>query len=89
MGKLIFIQTWKDCNDFDFEWKMQSYVLYDITFVKIKGFLWHGTESDWYKCYVTWVNKATYTRTLFTSAVINNQYYMRNVSSEKVSAQNI
>ena len=36
----------KDCNDFDFEWKMQSYFSYDITFVKIKGFLWHGTESD-------------------------------------------
>ena len=36
----------KDWNDLDFEWKMQSYFSYDITFVEIKGFLWHGTESD-------------------------------------------
>ena len=37
---------WKDCNDFDLEWKMKSYVSYDKTFVRIKDFLWHGTESD-------------------------------------------
>ena len=68
---------------------MQSYVSHDITFVKIKGLIWHGTESDWYKCYIMWVNKATYTRTLFSSAFINKQYYMRNVSSGKVSTKNI
>ena len=85
----MFTQIWKDCNHFDFEWKMQSYVSYDITFVKIKGFLWHGTESEWYKYYIIRVNKATYTRTLFSSAFINNQCYMRNVLSEKVSTKNI
>ena len=36
----------KESNDFDFEWKMQSYFSYDMTFAKIKGFLWQGTESD-------------------------------------------
>ena len=56
---------------------MQSYVSYGITFVKIKGFLWHGTESDWQKCYVIWVNKATYNQTLF------------HVLSEKVSTKSI
>ena len=45
-GKCIFIQTWKDCNHFGFEWKMQSYVSYDLTFGKSEAFLWHGTESD-------------------------------------------
>ena len=67
--------------------RMKSYFSYDITSVKIKGFLWHGTEteSDLYKCYVIWVNQATYTQTFFSSAFINNQYYMRIVSSEKVS----
>ena len=34
----MFIQTWKDCNNFDLKWKMQCYVSYDITFVKIKDF---------------------------------------------------
>ena len=42
---------------------VMSYVSYDISFVKIKGFLWHGTESDWYKCYIIWVNETTYTQT--------------------------
>ena len=68
--------------------RMKSYFSYDITSVKIKGFLWHGTEteSDLYKCYIIWVNQATlYTQTFFSSAFINNQYYMRIVSSEKVS----
>ena len=59
MGKLIFIQTRKDCNEFIYDFS------YDITFVKIKGFLWYGTESDWYKCYIIWVNKTTYTQTFF------------------------
>ena len=68
---------------------MQSYVSCDITFIEIKGFLWHETESDWDKCYIVWVNKAIYTRNLFSAAFINNQYYMQNVSSEKVSAKNI
>ena len=36
----------KDCNDFYFEWEMQSYFSDDITFAKIKGFVWHGDESD-------------------------------------------
>ena len=36
----------KDRNDFDFEWAMQRYFSYDITFVKIKSFLWQGTELD-------------------------------------------
>ena len=34
----------KGCNDFHFECKIQCYISYDITFVKIKGFLSHGTE---------------------------------------------
>ena len=55
--------------------------------IKITGFLWHETESDWYKCYIIWVNKTTNTRTLFSSAFINNQYYMQHVSPEKVSAK--
>ena len=33
------------------------------------------------------VNKVTYTRILFFSAFINNQCYMQNVSSEKVSTK--
>ena len=33
------------------------------------------------------VNQATYTRILFFSAFINNQCYMRNVLSEKVSTK--
>ena len=78
----------KNCN-FDFEWKMQTYVSCDISFIKIEGLLCHGTEPDWYKCYIIWVNKATYTRTLFSSAFINNQYYIRNVLSENVSTKNI
>ena len=77
----------KNCN-FDFEWKMQIYVLYDISFIKIEGVLCHGTEPDWYKCYIIWVN-VTYTRKLFSSAFINNQYYMRNILSENVSTKNI
>ena len=32
---------------------MQSYVLYDVT--KIKDFLWHEAESDWYKIYINYV----------------------------------
>ena len=68
---------------------MQIYVSYDIFFVKIEGLLCHGTEPDWYKCYIIWVNKATYTRTLFSLAFINNQFYMRNILSENVSTKNI
>ena len=40
----------------------------------MKGFLCFGTELDWYKCYIIWVNKATYTPTFFSSAIVNNQY---------------
>ena len=47
---------------------MENAELCFISFVKIKGFLWYRTESDWYQCYAIWVNKATYTQTLFSSA---------------------
>ena len=61
----------KGCNDFHFECKIQCYISYDITFVKIKGFLSHGTEWDCYKYYIIWLNKATYTWNLFPSVFLH------------------
>ena len=58
-----------------------SYFSYDITVVKIKGFLWHGTEWGWYKYYIIWLNKAKYRWNFFSSPFMNNQYYIRNVWS--------
>ena len=29
-------------------------------------FIGYNFESDWYKCYIIWVNKGTYTRTLLS-----------------------
>ena len=49
-------------------------VIFHITLVMIKGFFWHRTESDWYECHKFKKNKATYIRTLFSSAFMNNQY---------------